>query len=553
MHQLKELLQQTISSGLQRKSSTTCSKWATLYRIMGKPFPGNYSFKFHPWTKEMHDSKATLNIGQKAAQVGYTEAVLNRTFYKMDITRTDCLYVLPSKTPDASDFSAARFDPAIQLSPHLSAMFSDVKNVGHKRAGSVNLYIRGSNARAGLKSVPVGFIVFDEVDEMNQENIPLAYERVSGQLDKEIWKISTPTIPDFGINVYYKQTTQEHFFFDCPGCSKKIELSLDNLIVCGDSIEDPDILKSHIICLECKKILKQHPQDTRIYAQQNSELLKDGIWVPTHHHDMDNRGFYVNQLYSSTISPVIIARSVFQSQGSKSYEQELYNSKLGLAHIVEGARIEDTHIVNALRDYNNGCEASGLTTMGVDVGTKWIHYEVDQWEIKRLGNDLNLMSDCKALKVGKVTNFDELDALMREYQVQFCVVDAFPERRHAINFSRRFPGHVYLCIYASGIVQNDIQINDESSIIRVDRTSWLDLALGRFHTKNISLPKDVPTEYRKHLKGLTRVYDRDANGNPVGKYLKTDEDHYAHARCYAELALPLAASSISNENIENFL
>lgn len=553
MHELKSLLQETISSGLQRKSSTTCSKWAATYRIMGKPFPGNYSFVYHPWTKEMHDSNASLNVGQKAAQVGYTEAILNRSFFKMDIQRVDCLYVLPSKTPDASDFSAARFDPAIKLSPHLTRMFSDVKNVGHKRAGSVNLYIRGSNARAGLKSVPVGFLAFDEVDEMNQDNIPLAYERISGQLDKEIWKISTPTVPDFGINRYFKQTTQEHFFFKCPGCSKQIELSMDNLIVCGDSIEDPDILKSHIICLECKKILKKHPEDVRVFAKENAELLKDGIWIPTHHQDMDNRGFYVNQLYSSTISPVIIARSVFQSHGSKSYEQELYNSKMGLAHIVEGARIEDFHISRALRDYINGTPPTGLTTMGIDVGTKWIHYEIDQWNVERFGTDLNLMSHCKVLKIGKVAGFDELDNLMREFQVQFCVIDAFPERRQALNFARRFMGHVYLCIYARGVTQNDVQINDNEKIIRVDRTSWLDLSFGRYHSSDISIPRDTPEEYKKHLKGLTRVYERDSDGNPVGKYLKTDEDHYAHARCYAEMALPLAASTIANENIENFL
>jgi phage terminase large subunit GpA-like protein len=131
----------------------------------------------------MHDSEAELNVGQKSAQMGYTETVLNITFYNIDVRNIDCLYVLPAKTPDASDFSAARFDPALELSPHLSKIFSEVKNVGHKRAGTTNLYIRGSRSRAGLKSVPVGFIVLDELDEMTQENVRwLLKERRSGQL-----------------------------------------------------------------------------------------------------------------------------------------------------------------------------------------------------------------------------------------------------------------------------------------------------------------------------------------------------------------------------------
>jgi phage terminase large subunit GpA-like protein len=138
-------------------------------------------------------SRAESNVGQKAAQMGYTETMLNLTFYNIDILRRDCLYVLPAKTPDAHDFSASRFDPALELSDYLTKLFSDVQNIGHKRAGSVNLYVSGSRSRSGLKSIPAGFLVMDELDEFDQENIPLAMERQSGQKEKQNWKISTPT------------------------------------------------------------------------------------------------------------------------------------------------------------------------------------------------------------------------------------------------------------------------------------------------------------------------------------------------------------------------
>ena len=121
---------QRITSGLSRKAITSCSQWAEKYRILGgKDFPGPWRFKHHPWLREMHDSLAPMNVGKKSAQMGYTETVLNLTFFKIDIERVDCLYVLPSKTPDASDFSTGRFDPALELSPHLENLFSDVKNI----------------------------------------------------------------------------------------------------------------------------------------------------------------------------------------------------------------------------------------------------------------------------------------------------------------------------------------------------------------------------------------------------------------------------------------
>src|SRR2546423_8716459 len=120
MHALQQLFLERLSSGLKRHSLTKPSKWAEAYRIMGPPFPGKWTFRYHPWLREMHDSTAEFNVGQKAAQMGYTETMLNIVFYKIDVGSIDCLYVLPSKTPDASDFSAARFDPALELSPHLS-------------------------------------------------------------------------------------------------------------------------------------------------------------------------------------------------------------------------------------------------------------------------------------------------------------------------------------------------------------------------------------------------------------------------------------------------
>ncbi len=123
---------------------------------------------------------------------------------------------------------------------------------------SVNLYIRGSNSRSQLKSVPVSLVIFDELDEMNLNNIDLAEQRTSGQLTKEIWKISTPTVAGRGINKYYVDSTQEKFIFRCPGCSKHISFRFpESLVITGDDSDDPDIQFSHLICTECKYQFKE--------------------------------------------------------------------------------------------------------------------------------------------------------------------------------------------------------------------------------------------------------------------------------------------------------
>lgn len=515
---------------------------------MGKPYPGPWRFGTHPWLRAMHEAKHQVCIGQKAAQLGYTEAMLNVTFFKIDIERQDCLYILPAKTPDASDFSASRFDAALELSPHLRNLFSNVKNVGHKRAGSANLYIRGSNSRGGLKSIPVAFIVFDELDEMNRDNIKLAEERVSGQPFWSMWKISTPTAPNHGINEEFVLSTQDHFIFKCPRCSKQTELVFPECLkIEGEHRLDPKIKGTHIICRECKGLLDHKLKPT---------ILKDATWVPFGEKTADRRGFYINQLYSSTVQPWKIAESYFAAQVDKAAEQEFYNSKLGIPHVPEGAQVTEAEIQEALRPRikSDPLPTGKLITMGVDQGT-WLYYEIAAWNFPHLGNDLNMNATCDVLSEGKVASFSDLGQLMRQWQIMMCVIDAQPERRLAYEFACSFFGHVKLCYYSVGASNKFIIVDpdEDAHKVSVDRTSWLDVALNRFHNGTITLPQDVSNEYRTQIRNQIRRYRKNNLGNPIGEYLSIGDDHLGHARCYDEIALPLAASLQTNENIRAFL
>ena len=549
MHNLEHLLRERISSGLKRKSITKCSEWSLSYRVMGQPFPGPWSFKYHPWIKEMHDADEEMIVGQKGAQLAFTECVLNKAFFNIDVKGVSVLYVLPAATPDASDFSKARFDPALELSPHLSKLFSHVKNIGHKRAGSANLYIRGSRSRSQLKSIPVGFIILDEVDEMQQANVPLAFERAAGQRTKQVFMVSTPTIDLYGINEYFQRSTQDHFFFNCPNCGVFTQLVFPEcLVITADSIVDPGISGTFIKCKEC-----EHQLD----HETKHEWLKNGVWVPEFS-NRNIRGFHISQLYSSTVKPADLAASYLRAQTNPADEQEFWNSKLGLPHVVEGARVTQININNCKSEIKKVEESppGSFVTMGVDVG-KWLHYEIDQWffDDTKITTDINLVSTCRLLTEGKVQNFDDLDILMGQFRVGFCVIDANPERRKALEFAQRFYGRVKLCFYARGINTKVIHLHpDEECTFNVDRTSWLDLSLGRIRRGAIKIPQDISHEYENHLKALVRIYKKDADDNAIGIYVKgNEEDHFAHARNYAEMALPLGASLVHSYNITGIL
>lgn len=533
-HPILSLIKQKISSGLSKKAMRSASQWAERCRIMPS---GLWTFRNHPWLKDMHDSEAEQNYGMKSAQMGYTECVLNLTFYNIDTRGFDCLYVLPSKTPGAKDFSAARFNPALELSPYLRNLFSDVQNIGHKRAGTSNLYIRGSKSRSGLKEIPTAFIVLDEVDEMPIENIPLALERSAGQMTKQAWLISTPTTMKSGISTYYSISTQEHFFFRCLCCSRMTEMVFPECLeITGDNISDPKLKNSFYKCKECGGKLDHN---------RKVEWWGKNEWVKGRA-DADKRGFHINQMYSPTITPYNIATAYFMSLRDPSAEQELYNSKLGLPHAVSGSQLTDADINACMESGHKNGQLKvhgGLITMGIDVGKKF-HYEVDQWFLgERIGSDDHVNAECRVLEYGEVDHISQIDQKMQQWQVHSAVIDANPENRLALAFCNRYYGRARRCFYGNGVNGRNINFSkDDDHAITVDRTSWLDSSLGRIRAKMIYLPYDTTQAWREHLKALIRVYKKDRDGNPVGRYDHEDNepDHYAHARNYAEIALSVA-------------
>lgn len=546
-----------LAEGLQGKSLTTCSRWAARRIIMGGDFAGPYSVKYHPWVKEILDSKAEFNVAMKAAQMGFTVVGMNRALFAVDHEKRNALYVLPT-SQIASDFSRDRFGSALELSPYLKALFTDTNSVGLKRTATSSLYIRGSRGESNLVSIPASVLVLDEVDRMSQKKIHLALTRLDGQLQRLVWAISTPTIPDYGVHSLYLQSTQEHFFFKCPSCSRRVELLWpDSIEIIGESANDPRRHESFLKCREC---------NAKLPHEAKPEFLASGEWHSTiEGGDPQNRGFWLPQLYSYVKTPGKLVAEYFLGFGDEAAATEFYNSKLGLPYVGEGAQVTDDLIDAAVADYTtqDPRPRSGdrLITMGIDQG-KICYWTVCEWFFDTLAQDLNATAICKVLAFGTFleTDWTFADQLMWEWQVQACVVDADPDISEARRFAKRFNKDgaecVFLCRYRSGKTAKEIGLSEEqtgSPIATVDRTNWLTATLGRFRSGRIKLPRDVAADYREHLKALVRTYEKNDDGDMEVVFKKRGPDHFAHSLNYAEIALPLAASQFTGQNVGKFL
>lgn len=565
-----------LSAGLRRKRVTNCARWSEEYRMMGGSFPGKWGWTYHPWLYPMHLSDSYTIVGQKSAQMGYTEWALNKTFFKMDVEGLSVLYVLPTER-DASDFSASRFDRAVEASPYLSAFFSDVKNVAHKRSASASLYVRGSRSRNQLKSLDTAMIIFDELDEMCQENLALAMARQFGQRvdTQQVLKLSTPTIEDSGINIDFKKSTQHHYFFRCPGCSKHIEFSFpDNIKITGDSDKDPNLKNSYYVCNFCDKQLTSpvpslnDKKAIARYEWEKSELLKlkhlggTGEAIATRP-QAEIEGYYINQMYSCTILPSMFAASYLRGKRDPTEETEFFNSRMGMTHAVEGSKVSEQNIQKCQQIINyrlsrpdNPDQKRSIRTMGIDVGGV-NHVTIEEWYFPNERTPGILINDEAQPKViyqgttsGRADDFGELDKLWQAFNVDSAVIDAEPERREAMRFASRHYGRVMLCDWLFNAQGRELIVSESELTIKANRTSWLDLSLGRFRNGLIYLPMDLDQEYIYHICEPQRVYMKDKNGNPVGVYQSAKADHYAFARTYSELALQLATNTAVTQNVK---
>jgi hypothetical protein len=521
---------------------------------MGAPFNGPYGFARHPWCRAIHDSKAAWTIAMKAAQLGVTETGINRAFFTLDQSKRDVLYVLPTAL-NASDFSKARFATALKLSPYLKDLFVDTNTVGLKSTGTNVLYIRGSRGDSNLKSIPVSELVLDELDEMDTHAVWLALERLSGQIEKHILAISTPTVPKYGIHKLYLTSTQEHFCFECPHCGRWTELVWPDCVeIIGESVNDPRCQESFIKCKECKHKLDHDAKP---------EFLAGGEWQATETNVSaeESRGFYINQIYSSTVTPGELVIAYHRGLGDEAANTEFHCSKLGVPFIGEGAQVTDemieacvkSHSINDKRPQIGG---DRLITMGVDQGKTGYISVVDWLFDQHPGKDINAAAIGKLLWFGKFSGEDwsYLDELMREWQVLACVVDADPFTNDARRFAKKFHGYVWLTRYRRGQTAKEIAISEEDTgapFATVDRTNWLSCTLGRFKTPppRILLPRDISFEYREHVKNLVRTYKKDDTGNLAAEYVNTGADHFAHSLCYADIGLALAPIGGSGGNV----
>jgi hypothetical protein len=365
------------------------------------------------------------------------------------------------------------------------------------------LYFRGMRSRAGLKSVPVDFLVCDELDEAPQAALDMAYERMAHSEFKEVLKLSNPTLPDYGIDQAFQETDQRYWLLKCEKCGEHTCLE--------DTFPDCLITLNGKVIRACQKCL----------AELNPSV---GQWVAKKPGVTDKRGYHHSQLFSHFVDPADILHQ-FRTTNNLT---DFYNLKIGIAYVEAQNRLSVQEVLALCGSEGIASQDLGPCSMGVDQG-KDLHVVIGKRHPQKAGKIVHL-------EIYK--DWEELDRLMRNFNVSRCVVDALPETRNARAFAERHKGKVFLNYYNEH-QKGHYAWNEKELIVSCNRTESLDASHREIMDQAIILPKEceITQIFAEHLHYVAKKLEEDEEtGSKRYVYVRLGPDHFRHAFNYEAMA-----------------
>lgn len=203
------------SSLAAHSPETICDFITTHTFLRGQRF----SFAGHEYQREILNDPAQNIVITKSAQIGISEMSARLAVARgVLINGFSTIYTLPSATA-ARDFMRDRINPIIDSSEYLRELEgSTVDNMGAKKFGDSFLYLKGCQVDRQAISVPADMLINDEVNNSDQNVMTLFESRLIHSPYAMTIKLSTPTIPDFGIDLAFKQSKRKFNFARCPSC-----------------------------------------------------------------------------------------------------------------------------------------------------------------------------------------------------------------------------------------------------------------------------------------------------------------------------------------------
>ncbi len=491
------------------------------------------SLQDRPYLRQLYMSTNPYVVVKKSTQCGVSEWLTVCTFAKA-ISGRAVFYVLPTWQL-IGRFVKNRVDRSIQFtefyrSLHQLQLLRQQKygysrpseSMSLKHFGPGVIAYAGSNTTAPFTEFPADDVIIDELDECDQGNLHMAWERMSASEDRRQLKVGNPTIEGYGIDAEYTDSKQYEWHIECecgelvhPDWFKHVVRRIDDqTYVIRDQRWKPEMARDvHMVCHHCERPLPR---------------MGAGKWL-ARFPQKDHAGYHISKLFSTTVTVRELVERFEKGLVNDDALQRFYNGDLGQAYTAPGAKISEADLRACIDPAWRLPHAvdEGSCVAGVDVGAV-LHVHVSR--IERTGQ-------LRSVYIGTAQGFDDLRELTQRYNVRAGVVDALPETRLARRIVAGLRGW-FQCFYSDTARSDGVDLRKR--IIAVDRTQSLDAVKESIATQAQILPGNAATipEFFEHVTASTRRFKYNELHPNRSRYVwsESSPDHHFHALNYMWLA-----------------
>lgn len=395
MTTLRELATKAYGTAVAPPPSLTVDEWADRYRVLhsaGSSEPGPYRTDRAPYLREIMrclsvSSPIQTVILMKSAQVGATELAFNLVGYTMHIEPGPILYVFPTLDM-AKTRSTQTVGPMIGNSVELARLVGTQGfNVQRTHSGGTSalmksfpggvLIFAGANAPAGLRSMPIQRLIFDELDaaplSAGREGDPLALALARTRTFplRKIFIPSTPTVTGASrIEDEFEQTDKRRYFVPCPECGEYQHLVWSSVV--WTAIGRPP-REAAYRCECCGSLWEE---------RQKNEIVARGEWRATAECDDPTKaGFHINALYSPWTTWGDVADRFMAAKDNAMKLKAWTNTDLGESFLERGSAPDWSRLYERREPIRIGIvpAEAALVTCGVDVQADRLEAQLWAW------------------------------------------------------------------------------------------------------------------------------------------------------------------------------
>lgn len=376
--------------GLRPDKQMSVTEYADEFRILsgvGAAEAGPYRSDRTPYLKEIMDCLSPSHpcqkvVFQKGSQIGGSEAGFNFIGFIIDRAPGPTMMVQPS-VGLAERVSKQRIQPMIEACPTLKDKISRSKGntiLSKEFPGGV-LIMTGANSAAGLRSMPVKYLMLDEVDAYPRDvdgegsAVDLAEKRTATFSRKKIFAVSSPTIKgESEIEAQYLSSDRRRFLVPCPHCGERQWLKWAQVKWAKLADGAPDLKSVRYECEHCEKEIEEHNKST---------MLAAGEWV-AENPSSPIPGFHLSALYSPLgwESWRSLVDAFYKAQGKPKKLQVFINTALGETYEIKTGDAPDwKKLYNRRELYKPGTVPyrACLLTASVDVQKDRLECKVVGW------------------------------------------------------------------------------------------------------------------------------------------------------------------------------